>query len=273
MKINFNIDIDHTKAPQSPTKKKPKHTYLCTSASILSHLVLLVMLFSSALLAQNIAVDEGDNSIKAVMVDLSLLAAPEQSLVEDTPDIQGVENSPIIDNQKIEEVPTEPEAVKEETPEPIIEKVTDKPTIEPEKKIEIKKEPKPKKKRPPVQKASHKQVRQEVNSPNIAKTSVAPKISDNRQYSGNPSPIRRNQPEYPRRALDMRIEGYVVAKFDVNSDGRVENIRIIEAIPNNIFNRSVISVMKTWKYQPIATKDMKIKIIFNRDKSIRLDNN
>ncbi|MWP48398.1 MULTISPECIES: TonB family protein [unclassified Gilliamella] len=271
MKINFDIDIDHTKAPQSPAKKKQENTYLCTSASVLSHLVLLVMLFSSALLAQNIAVDEGDNSIKAVMVDLSLLAAPEQSLVENTPGIQGAEDSSIIDNQQIEEIPTQPEVVKEETPDPIIEKVIDKPTLDSDKKIEIKKEPKPKKKRRPVQKASHRQMRQEVNSQNIANSSVAPKISDNRQYSANPSPIKRNQPEYPRRALDMRIEGYVVAQFDVNSNGRVENIRIIEAIPNNIFNRSVISAMKTWKYQPIAAKDMKIKIIFNRDKSIRLE--
>jgi len=58
--------------------------------------------------------------------------------------------------------------------------------------------------------------------------------------------------------------------FDVTSEGRVENIRIIEAQPNNIFNRSVISAMKTWKYKPIAGKDIKIKIIFNRDSSISL---
>ena len=68
----------------------------------------------------------------------------------------------------------------------------------------------------------------------------------------------------------MRLEGYVVAMFDVTSEGRVENIRIIETQPNNIFNRSVISAMKTWKYKPIAGKDIKIKIIFNRDNSISL---
>ncbi|MWN06645.1 TonB family protein [Gilliamella sp. Pas-s95] len=278
MKINFDIDIDDTKAPLSPTKKKTQNAYVCASVSVLSHLVLFALLFSSVLLAQNIVVDEGDNSIKAVMVDLSLLAAPEQSLVEDKPDIQGIENSELIDNQKIEETPIQPviepivePEVKEEKTESIIEKITDKPTIEPKKKIETQKEPKPKKKAPPIQKASHKQVRQEVINENIANTSVAPQISDSRQYSGTPSPIRRNQPEYPRRALDMRLEGYVVALFDVNSDGHVENIRIIEANPNNIFNRSVINAMKTWKYKPIAAKDLKIKIIFNRDKSISLN--
>lgn len=275
MKINFDIDLDDTKAPLSPIKKKPKNTYVCTSVSVLSHLILFALLFSSALFAKNVAVDEGDNAIKAIMVDLSQFAAPEQSLVENTPEIQGAENSELIDNKQIEEKPVdpvvEPEVVKEENPESILEKISNKSTVESQKEVVVKKEKKPKKKRRPVQKASHKQVRQEVVSDNLANTSVAPKLSDNRQYSGNPSPIRRNQPEYPRRALDMRLEGYVVAMFDVNSDGRVENIRIVEANPNNIFNRSVINAMKTWKYKSIPAKDLKIRIIFNRDKSIKLD--
>ncbi|WP_167370301.1 TonB family protein [Gilliamella mensalis] len=275
MKINFDIDIDNTKTPLCLTKKKPINTYACTSVSVLSHIFLFALLFSSALFAKNIVVDEGDNSIKAMMIDLSQLAAPEQSLVENTPDIQGVENNELIDNKQIKETPIEPviesEVVKEEQPDSIREKMPDKPTVDPKKEVIVKKTPKQKKKRPPVQKASRQQVRQEVVSQNVANTAVAPQISDSRQYSGNPSPIRRNQPEYPRRALDMRLEGYVVALFDVNSDGRVENIRIIEANPNNIFNRSVINAMKTWKYKPIAAKDLKIKIIFNRDKSISLD--
>ncbi|OCG21668.1 hypothetical protein A9G22_09275 [Gilliamella sp. App2-1] len=275
MKINFDIDIDDTKVPLCPTKKQPINAYACTSVSVLSHLVLFALLFSSALFAKNIVVDAGDNSIKAIMVDISQLAAPKQSLVENTPEIPGVENSEQIDNKLIEELPIkpviEPKVVKEEQPEPILEKILDKPIIEPKKEVVVKKEPKQKKKRPPAQKASRQQVRQEVISDKVANTAVAPQISDNRQYSGNPLPIRRNQPEYPRRALDMRLEGYVVALFDVNSDGRVENIRIIEAKPNNIFNRSVINAMKTWKYKPIAAKDLKIKIIFNRNKSISLN--
>ncbi|WP_167349166.1 TonB family protein [Gilliamella intestini] len=261
----------------SPIKKKPRNTYAYTSVSVLSHLILFALIFSSALFAKNITVDEGDNAIKAIMVDLSQFAAPEQSLVENTPETQGAENSELIDNKQIEETPidpvVEPEVVKEENSEPIIEKKPDKSTTSPQKEVVVKKEKKPKKKRQSVQKSSHKQVRQEVISENLANTSVAPKLSDNRQYSGNPSPIRRNQPEYPRRALDMRLEGYVIAMFDVNSDGRVENIRIVEANPNNIFNRSVINAMKTWKYKPIPAKNLKIRIIFNRDKSIRLDNN
>ena len=278
MKINFDIDINTEREPQSPIAKKQQDNYIYVFASVavISHLLLLGLLFSSALFANNIMVDEGDDSIKAVMVDLTQLAAPEQSLVENTPDIQGAENSEIIDNKPIEEQPVEPvvepEFVKEETPEPPPEKEPEKPTVEPDKPTIVKPKPKPKKKKPPTQKSSRQQVRQDAISDNVANTSVAPKISNSQQYSGNPTPISRNRPEYPRRALDMRLEGHVIVMFDVNSEGRVENIRIIEAQPNNIFNRSVITAMKTWKYKPIAGKDIKMKIIFNRDSSISLGN-
>lgn len=270
MKINFDIDISDEKIPQSIAKKKRRGDCLYASFSMLSHFCLLALLFCPTLFAENIIVDEGDNSIKAIMVDLSL-AAPKQSLIENTPDIQGIQDSDIIDNKPIEETPIIEHEIEVEKSEPISEKRPDKPTVITEKDIIVKQKDKVKKKHRPMQKASRQQVRQEVITENISNTSVAPQISDSRQYSGNPSPISRNQPEYPRRALDMRLEGYVIVLFDINSNGRIENIRIIETKPNNIFNRSVISAMKMWKYQPIAAKDQKIKIIFNRDKSISLD--
>ena len=268
MKINFDIDINNEQVPLFP-KKRSKGVYLYTSLSVLSHFFLVGLLFSSALFANNIVVDDGDNSIKAIMVDLSQLAAPEQSLVENTPDVQGMENSEIIDNQPIEEPTIEP--IIEPIIEPEVVKEEVKPTPLPDSKIVIKQEQKPKKKKPRVQKSSRKQIRQEVVSNNTAPTAVAPSISDNRRFSENPSPISRGQPEYPRRALDMRLDGYVVVTFDVNSEGRVENINIIEANPNNIFNRSVITAMKKWKYQPRPAKNLEIKIIFKHNESTRFE--
>ena len=271
MKINFDIDISNEKEPQSPILIKQESDYISTSLSIISHLFLLALLFSPMILAKNVVVNEGDNSIKAIMIDVTQIAAPEQSLVENAPDIKGVKESDIIENNPIDEPIVEPVTETQIIPEK-------KPEIIPENKLVIeqkqkpKPKPKPKTKQKPIQKESRQQVRQEVISDNFAKTAVASSISDSHQYSGNPSPISRNQPEYPRRALDMRLEGHVVALFDINSNGRVENIRIIETKPNNIFNRSVITAMKTWKYERKIAKDLKIKIIFNRDKSISLDN-
>jgi periplasmic protein TonB len=275
MKINFDIDIGNDKVPQLPVKIKQKNSYLFTLLSVFLHLCLIVLLFSSAFFSKNIMIDNGDNSIKAIMIDLSQLTAPKQLLVENIPEIKGARDSERIDNKLIEKPIIETEIVKEKNLEPITEKKPEKLVDILKKEVTIKQEtkPKPNPKQKLSQKESLPQVKQEIISNKIKENlSVAPSIGNNHQYSKTPSAIIRNQPEYPRRALDLRLEGYVIVMFDVNSNGRVENIRILKAKPNNIFNLSVINAMKTWKYQPIITKNLKTKIIFNRDKSIQLDN-
>lgn len=243
--------------------------------SILMHLAIAGVLLSSAWFAKNEISIDGDNSIKAVMIDLSVMAAPEQALVENTPDVKPVEEVPVEESQKVETVLEEKVKDIEVEPDVIVEKdVIDKLELPKEADIVIKEKPvkpvvKPKNK--PVQKFSKPQLKQEVSTEKLADVAVAPTISNNTQLSATATPISRNHPEYPRRALDLRIEGHVIVLYDIASDGHVENIRIVEAKPNNIFNKAVIQAMKQWKYQPIISKDLTIKIVFNRNRSVGFD--
>jgi protein TonB len=82
-------------------------------------------------------------------------------------------------------------------------------------------------------------------------------------------PIYRAEPEYPRKALQRRIEGYVVVNFDIDSDGRTTHIRVIESKPNRIFDREAVTAISRWKYQPkvvngqpISQLDQKVKLEF-----------
>lgn len=243
-------------------------------AVLLHGIIFAGLIYGGLVLSKEINPIDGNNSIKAVMVDLSIMAAPEQSLVEDSPLIEEKQDDPIIENEKPE---IQPEPVKEPEPVPdiIVENEIKKVEV-PEPQLVITNKPikrkNREKKKEPVKKASQPQVKQEINTEQRAEVAVAPSISSNNNvYSAIASPISRNQPIYPRRALDMRIEGYVIVKYDITSEGRVENIRIIETKPNNIFNRAVIQAMKQWKYQPISSKDLTIKIVFSRNKSIKLE--
>lgn len=243
--------------------------------SIIMHLAIAGILLSSAWFAKNEMSIEGDNSIKAVMIDLSIMAAPEQTLVENTPDVKQDENRPEEEQQQIESIPEEKLKDIEVEPDVIIEKeMIEKLELPKEADIVIKEKPikpvvKPKNK--PVKQFSKPQVKQEVKTDKLANLAVAPTISNNTQLSTTATPINRNHPEYPRRALDLHIEGHVIVRYDIASDGHVENIRIVEAKPNNIFNKTVIQAMKQWKYQPIVSKDLTIKIVFNRNKSVGFD--
>lgn len=62
-------------------------------------------------------------------------------------------------------------------------------------------------------------------------------------------PIRTPQPEYPREALLAGTKGQVVAEISINGAGDVTNVRIISASPRNVFDKSVLSTVRRWKYQ------------------------
>jgi len=78
-------------------------------------------------------------------------------------------------------------------------------------------------------------------------------------------PIVKVAPNYPRRAAQKGIEGYVVVEFTVTSLGTVIDPRVIEADPPNIFNREAMAAVKKFKYKPKVEngKPMEVKGVRN----------
>lgn len=62
-------------------------------------------------------------------------------------------------------------------------------------------------------------------------------------------PLQTPQPEYPREALVAGTKGEVVAEISINGAGAVTGVRIISASPRGVFDKSVISTVRRWKYQ------------------------
>jgi protein TonB len=62
-------------------------------------------------------------------------------------------------------------------------------------------------------------------------------------------PLQTPQPEYPRDALVAGTKGEVVAEISINGAGAVTGVRIISASPRGVFDKSVVSTVRRWKYQ------------------------
>ena len=73
-------------------------------------------------------------------------------------------------------------------------------------------------------------------------------------------PIVKVAPQYPRRAAQKGIEGYVVVEFTVSKLGTVTDPKVIEAAPPNIFNRAAISAAKKFKYKPKVENGKAIEV-------------
>ncbi len=68
--------------------------------------------------------------------------------------------------------------------------------------------------------------------------------------SSQPIPMVKITPEYPQTAAMRKIQGYVDVIFDVTETGATENIQIVYAEPEKIFNSAVLKAVARWKYKP-----------------------
>ncbi|RUT65691.1 energy transducer TonB [Morganella morganii] len=172
----------------------------------------------------------------------------------------------------------EPEAEPEPEPEPVVKPVIEKPV----EKKPVEKKPKPKKEK-------------KVEKPAVKPAEIKAPVSDKPLFSGtpdgqqnekkapagpvgnrpsagqsdvgggDPKALHRSDPVYPARARSLGKEGKVRVRFDVDSDGRIQNIDIIEASPKNMFERAVRDAMRKWRYEKKPKSGMTTTIIFRID--------
>ncbi|WP_112195750.1 energy transducer TonB [Pseudomonas sp. LG1E9] len=76
-------------------------------------------------------------------------------------------------------------------------------------------------------------------------TPAAAPAFDSRQYQ----PLSKEAPDYPERALDKNIEGDCTLEYSVNTQGRVENPRVLDGC-HPLFMRPSLTAANTFRYQP-----------------------
>jgi protein TonB len=63
-------------------------------------------------------------------------------------------------------------------------------------------------------------------------------------------PLVRINPEYPMRARQRGIEGWVTIEFTISKAGTVQNPHILASHPRKIFDKSALQAIRKWKYNP-----------------------
>ncbi len=66
----------------------------------------------------------------------------------------------------------------------------------------------------------------------------------------NAVPILRIEPNYPPRALQQGIEGYVDLSITITSVGTTSNVEVTRSVPPYVFDREAIRAVRRGRYNP-----------------------
>ncbi len=75
-----------------------------------------------------------------------------------------------------------------------------------------------------------------------------------------PKATERAAMEYPKAALREKVSGYVVMNILVNKDGEVERVKILESVPEGVFDESARAGIGSWKFQPALYQGKKVNV-------------
>ena len=62
--------------------------------------------------------------------------------------------------------------------------------------------------------------------------------------------LSRTEPVYPPAAARRGVEGWVRLRFNVDAEGSVQNLAIVEAQPPNLFDRAALQAVRQWRFKP-----------------------
>jgi protein TonB len=64
--------------------------------------------------------------------------------------------------------------------------------------------------------------------------------------------ISKVDPNYPQRALDQLVSGWVELQFTVAIDGSVQDVVVMDSQPHVTFDKSAMAALRRWRYQPVV---------------------
>lgn len=84
-----------------------------------------------------------------------------------------------------------------------------------------------------------------------------------------PTPVKRENPAYPKGAWKRGIEGWVLLEYTVDENGNVASPRVVDSSPPGIFDSAALEALMGWKYAPakvgataVATPGVRVKLSF-----------
>jgi protein TonB len=64
-------------------------------------------------------------------------------------------------------------------------------------------------------------------------------------------PLSTPAPDYPRDAMVAGTQGYVLVEFTINLEGSTQDVTVVEASPQRVFDQAARRAVMRWKFEPL----------------------
>ncbi len=106
-------------------------------------------------------------------------------------------------------------------------------------------------------------------NPNLNPNAALGKLGISGGSDTDPLPLVRIPPDYPPRALERGIEGWVIVRFTITQTGSVKDPQVVDAQPKHVFDEAALRSIVRWRYNPkvengqaVERVGMQTKIVF-----------
>jgi TonB family protein len=90
-------------------------------------------------------------------------------------------------------------------------------------------------------------------------------VMDDTLVDKKPIPLSQTQAEYPEKATEDSISGgKVQLRMLVNSEGKVQNIKILEASPSGYFEEATLAMVRQWRFKPAEYRGRVVAVWVNQ---------
>jgi len=82
-----------------------------------------------------------------------------------------------------------------------------------------------------------------------------------------PKVIKKVPPDFPREAAQQSIStGVVKAKMNIDAEGKVTSVEILEAEPRRMFDKAVNRALMDWRFEASGEKQThEVKLVFKNE--------
>lgn len=76
-------------------------------------------------------------------------------------------------------------------------------------------------------------------------------------------PLKTVSAQYPQEALDKKIEGWVTVSGEIDSQGLVTHLHVVDSKPKGIFDDYALTAVQQWTFKSDGPKQFNFQLDFN----------